>query len=119
MQENDVTQGGVLSCTLFIVKMNSLRNVVPPTISHSTYVADVQTSFKSCNMSLCECQVQLGVKKLASLADNDGFKLNSEKKVLVLGFLESVGSIRTQTLITLNGVSISVRKERVFRYGIG
>ena len=34
VQENGVPQGGVLSCTLFIVKMNSLRKALPPTISY-------------------------------------------------------------------------------------
>lgn len=34
VQENRVLLGGVVSRTLFIVKMNSLRKVLPPTISY-------------------------------------------------------------------------------------
>lgn len=41
VQENGMPQGGVLSCTLFIVKMNSLRKALPPSISCLVYVDDV------------------------------------------------------------------------------
>lgn len=33
IQENGVQKGGVLSCTLFIVKMNSIQKALPPIFS--------------------------------------------------------------------------------------
>lgn len=42
VQENGVPQGGVSSCKLFIVKINSLRKALPPTISYSMYVDNVR-----------------------------------------------------------------------------
>lgn len=112
VQENGVPQGGVLSCTLFIVKMNSLRKALPPSISCLIYVDDVQLSFKSCNLSVCERQVQLGVSKLAGWADRNGFKFNPGKCTCVL-FSKRRG-IRPDPDIHLNGVSIPVKKEHKF-----
>ena len=54
LQENGVPQGGVLSVTLFIVKMNSIAHVIPPSVQYSLYVDDVQISVSSCNPSICE-----------------------------------------------------------------
>lgn len=65
VQETGVPQGGVLSCTLFIVKMNSLRLVIPRNMFYCTHVDDVQVGFKSCNLSVCERQVQLGLNKVS------------------------------------------------------
>lgn len=74
-----VPQGAVLSCMLIIIMMNSLGKGLPPTISCSIYVLDVQMSFKSCDWSICKRQVQLGVNKLADWADRNAFKLNPER----------------------------------------
>lgn len=108
-QENGVPQGGVLCCLLFIGKMNSLGKVRPPTISYSMYVEDVQMSFKSCNMSICKRQVQLSVNKLASWVDKNGFNFNREKSAC------RKRGIHPNPDIELNGVTIRVKKEQIFR----
>lgn len=54
VQDNGVPQGGVLSVTLFIVKMNSLSRVMPSMVHYSLYVDDLQISVSSCNLSICE-----------------------------------------------------------------
>lgn len=112
IQENGVPQGGVLSCTLFIVKMNSLRSVLPKTISYSVYVDDVQISFKSCNLAICERQIQLGVNKLSGWAEKNGFKFNCGKTVSVL-FSKQRG-IRPDPDIIMNGQAIASKKEHKF-----
>lgn len=107
-------QGGVLSCTLFVVKMNSLVKALSPSISYSMYVDDVQISFKSCNLSIWERQVQLGVNKLAGWAVNSGFRLNPGKSTCFV-FSKRRG-IRPDPDIKLNGLLISVKKgAQVFR----
>uniref|UniRef100_A0A6G5A9V6 Putative tick transposon n=1 Tax=Rhipicephalus microplus TaxID=6941 RepID=A0A6G5A9V6_RHIMP len=84
VQETGVPQGGVLSCTLFIIKMNSLRLYIPRNIFYSTYVDDVQIGFQSCSLGICERQVQLALNKVSKWADENGFKLNPQKSTCVL-----------------------------------
>lgn len=89
IQETGVPQGGVLSCTLFIVKMNSLRSSIPSTMFYSVYVDDVQIGFRLCNFAICERQVQLGLKRVLKWVTKNGFNLNpleslhSRKRCLV------------------------------------
>lgn len=65
IQGTGVPQGGVLySCTLFIVKINSLHSSIPRSVFYSVYVDDVQVGFRSCNLAICERQVQLGLNSL-------------------------------------------------------
>lgn len=111
-QETGVPQGGVLSCTLFIVKMNSLRTVLPPTMFYSVYVDDVQIGFKSCNLSFCERQIQLSVNKLSKWADENGFKFNPSKSACVL-FSKKRG-IAPAPEIYLNGQLLPVKTEHKF-----
>lgn len=54
VQETGVPRSGVLSCTLFIIKMNSLRQYIPHNISGcSIYVPDIQIAFQSCSLGIC------------------------------------------------------------------
>lgn len=84
VQETGVPQGGVLSCTLFIIKMNSLHLYIPHSIFYSTYVDDVQIAFKSCSLAICERQVQIGLNRVSKWADENGFNLNPQKSTCVL-----------------------------------
>uniref|UniRef100_A0A6B0V5G3 Putative tick transposon n=1 Tax=Ixodes ricinus TaxID=34613 RepID=A0A6B0V5G3_IXORI len=83
LQENGVPQGGVLSVTLFAVKINSLAKVVPTSVSYSMYVDDLQISFSSCNLSSCERQLQLTINKMSQWADQNGFRFSPGKTVCV------------------------------------
>ena len=83
-QENGVPQGGVLSVTLFAVKINGLAKVIPPSVSYSLYVDDVQISVSSCNLSSCERQLQLAINRMSKWADENGFRFSPEKTVCVL-----------------------------------
>lgn len=111
-QENGVPQGGVISCTLFIVKMNSLKNALPPSLSYSVYVDDIQISFKSCNLAICERQVQIGVNRLSKWANENGFRLNADKSTCVV-FSRQRG-ITLEPCVTLNGTQIPVSGEHKF-----
>lgn len=111
-QENGVPQGGVLSCSLFIVKMNSLKNILPRSLFYSVYVDDVQISFKSCNMAICERQIQLGVNRLSGWANENGFKFNCEKSSCVV--FSKLRGMREEPCVTLEGKPIPVEKEHKF-----
>lgn len=67
--QTGVPQGGDLSWTLFIIKMNSLRTTLPPAIFYSIDVDDVQIGFKSCNLTTCERRIQLSLNKVSNCAD--------------------------------------------------
>lgn len=112
VQETGVPQGGVLSCTLFIVKMNSLRLHVPRNMFYCAYVDDVQIGFKSCNLAMCERQVQLGLNKIAKWADDNGFRLNPQKSTCVL-FSRKRG-LHPDPGIYLQGQRLSVKTEHKF-----
>lgn len=109
-QENGVPQGCVLSCTLFIINMNTLRKALSPTIFYSVCVDDIHISFKSCNLSICERQVQLGAKR--KWADENGFKVNTEKSTCVL-FSRQRG-MKPDPDIILNGAVVLVKKKYTF-----
>lgn len=50
--EAGVPRGGGLSCTLFIVRINSLHTVIPHTMFYSVYVDNIQIGYKSCNLNI-------------------------------------------------------------------
>lgn len=60
ISEKSTSECAVLSCTLFIVPMTSLRKVLPGSMYCLVYVDDAQISFKSYNVVLCEREVELG-----------------------------------------------------------
>lgn len=84
VQETGVPQGGVLSCTLFIIKMNSLHLCIPRNMFYCTYVDDIQIGFKSCNLAMCERQIQLRLNRVCRWAEENGFSLNAQKSTCVL-----------------------------------
>lgn len=92
--------------------MNSLCTALPPTISYSVYVDDIQVSFRSCNLSICEWQIQLGVNRVSKWADENGFAVNVDKTVCV-SFNKSK-SAQPAPCIKINGSPICVKNEHKF-----
>lgn len=62
VQENGSPQNGVLSCTLFGVEMNCFGKILQPAISYLMQIDEVEISYKSRILSICE-QVHISVKK--------------------------------------------------------
>lgn len=60
-QENGVPQGGVLSVTLFSVKIKSTSRIIPPFVQYLFHVDDVQILVSSYNPSICERLLQLAI----------------------------------------------------------
>lgn len=112
LQENGVPQGGVLSVTLFIVKLNSIGRVIPPSVQYSLYVDDLQISVSSCNLSICERRVQLAVNNLVRWADTNGFKFSPEKTACV-NFSRRRGALQEPSL-NMYGSPIVVKNEHKF-----
>lgn len=57
---------------------------IPPTMFYYVYVDDIQIGFKSCNLSSCEEQAQLGLNKALKWANENGFKIKPLKILCVL-----------------------------------
>lgn len=112
IQENDLPQGCILSVTLFLVKISSLSQVIPASVTQSLYVDDVQISFAACNMPICEHQLELSINRMTKWADENGFKLSTEKTVAVC-FSRKRGLLPEPSLY-LWGVSFPVRPEHKF-----
>ena len=82
-QEMGVPQGSILSVTLFNLKINSIVNILSPTIEKSLYVDDFLISFRSKNMNCIERQLQLSLNEIQNWANENGFKFSTSKTVCV------------------------------------
>uniref|UniRef100_A0A147BLN2 Putative tick transposon n=1 Tax=Ixodes ricinus TaxID=34613 RepID=A0A147BLN2_IXORI len=112
VQENGVPQGGILSVILFAVKINSIAKILPPSISYSLYVDDLQISCSSSNTSSCERQLQLALNKLGTWADENGFKFSPEKTVCVPFSLRRGLTLNPE--LELKATRLPVRTEHKF-----
>lgn len=112
VQENGVPQGSVLSVTLFILKMNSISKEIPPSISYSLYVDDVQISYSSSNLNTCERQIQLTINKLHKWANENGFKFSPEKTVCVL--FSRIRGMFPEPSLQLDGHDLVVQSNHKF-----
>lgn len=92
--------------------MNCLRTALPPTISHSVYVDDIQVCFRSCKLSICERPIQLGVNRVSKWANENAFAVNVDKTVCV-SFNKSK-SVQPAPCIKINGSPICVKNEHKF-----
>ena len=80
-QEMGVPQASIVSVTLFILKINSIANVLPSTFEKSLFVDDFSISCSSRNMASIERQLQLCLNKVEKWADEYGFKFPKTKTV--------------------------------------
>lgn len=85
VQKTGVLRGGVLSCTLLIIKMNTLHSCIARNMFYCTYVHDVLIGYKSCNLTMCEPKLQLGLNKVTKWTDQNGFILKPQKSTCLQG----------------------------------
>ena len=80
-QEMGVPQGSILSVTLFMLKINSIADVIPASFEKSLFVDDFSITCSSRNMASIERQLQLCLNKIEKWADENGFKFSKTKTV--------------------------------------
>ena len=80
-QENGVTQGSVLSVTLFSIKINSITACLPADVSCCLYVDDFTIFYSSVNMAAIERKLQLSINRLQSWTEKNGFRFSVAKTV--------------------------------------
>lgn len=81
-QDMGVPQGGVLSCMLFLMVMNSIRNVIGSTEwmgSYSLFVDDLRISYTHTDAQKCISEVQRAIDKLYEWSIRTGLKFSIEK----------------------------------------
>ena len=72
-QDMGVPQGSILSVTLFILKINSIADVISSSFGKSLFVDDFSISYSSRNMASIERQLQLCLNKVEKWADEKWF----------------------------------------------
>jgi len=79
--EAGIPQGSVLSPTLFIIKMNSLTDVIPKEVGYHTslYVDDLQVAFHHQDLNHIKIKLQHAIDKIVHWADYSGFRLSVPK----------------------------------------
>ena len=79
IQQNGVPQGSVLSCTLFLVKIDAILNQLPPSVLGGLNVDDLHISCSSPRLSFIEHQLNRAILCLCSWADQNDFHFSSSK----------------------------------------
>lgn len=80
-QEMGVPQGGILSSTLFAIKVNEIWNTVPndPNFYASIYVEDTQVGYTHTDLNGISNRLQKFTNKMTKWADSNEFKLAADK----------------------------------------
>ena len=78
-QEMGVPQGSILSVALFILKINSIADVIPDSFEKPLFADDFSITCSSRNMASIERQLQLCLNKVEKWADENGFKFYKTK----------------------------------------
>ena len=78
-QEQGVPQGGVLSTTLFNIKINDIVKCLDNLTDCSLYVDDFCICFRSKSMRTIERHLQQNLNKIEHWANNNGFKFSKSK----------------------------------------
>lgn len=80
-QQEGVPQGSVLSCSLFLLAINSITTEIPPEVKCSLFVDDVLIYASSARQSLLERRLQGAVNKIESWATAHGLQFAPAKTV--------------------------------------
>ena len=78
-QEQGVPQGGVLSTTLFSIKINDIVKCLGNLTDCSLYIDDFCICYRLKSMATIERQLQQNLNKIESWATSNGFKLSKSK----------------------------------------
>ena len=111
-QEAGVPQGSILSVTLFLTKINSIVECLPPSIKCSLYVDDFLICYRSKNMNSIERLLQLCLNNIQNWADENGFQFSKTKTVCIHFCQQHI--LHNDPELKLDGVPIPVVAEYKF-----
>lgn len=78
-QEMGVPQGGVLSCTLFSIAINTVAHVIKDLVTYSLYVDDKRIAYAHSNPDICVERIQRVLQKVQRWALETGFRFAPDK----------------------------------------
>ena len=79
IQEMGVPQGGVLSCTLFSLAINTVARVIRGLVSYSLYVDDKRISVAGTSVDVCRIRIQRVLDELHRWTLQTGFRFSIDK----------------------------------------
>ena len=82
-QEQCVSQGSILSTTLFNIKINNIVTCLNSKTEGSLYVDDFEICYRSKTMRTIERHLQQCINRIEDWATNNGFKFSKSKKQCV------------------------------------
>ncbi|GBN65756.1 hypothetical protein AVEN_24895-1 [Araneus ventricosus] len=80
-QEEGVSQGCVLSVTLFVLAIDPNLSVIPQTVQNNLYVDDLHISCYARNMQLIERQLQTAINNIIEWSNKSGFTISAQKTI--------------------------------------
>ena len=111
-QEMGVPQGGILSVTLFNIKINNIVKALKPGTDCSLYVDDFLICYRSKSMATIERQLQQCLNNIQTWATTNGFKF-SKTKTKCMHFCNLRGA-HPDPVLHLDGTPIPVVDEFKF-----
>ena len=76
-----IPQGSVLSCTCFIIAINTITSAIPQTVHSLLYVDDLTIYCTGSNINMIQRQLQLAINTLQTWSQKTGFKFSDSKTV--------------------------------------
>ena len=85
-QDMGVPQGSVLSCTLFLIAINTISRIVNNFLTYSLYVDDLRVSVPvvTADWSRATRRMQTFLNKLVKWSNETGFRFSGEKTVVMV-----------------------------------
>ena len=105
MQEMGVPQGGVLSCTLFNIAINTAVTVIKGLVSYSLYVDDKRIAYSHSDPGICRQRIQRVLNALHRWSIQSGFRFSLDKTEWMV-FYRNIKAFETPTnpiQLTLDG----------------
>ena len=78
-QEDGVPQGGILSVTLFLLKINKIISTLPTNIGRTLYADDLLIYARGRMTNSVQRHLRLALKKITILGDQNGFRFSQAK----------------------------------------
>ena len=113
-QEMGVPQGGVLSCTLFSIAINTVCKVIQNLVNFSLYVDDKRISYADKSYQECRKRIQEVLIKMESWAAETGFRFSTDKTEWMIFYRNAPAPPPGAIRLTLNGVELKEVKMKMF-----
>ena len=101
-----IPQGSVLSCTCFIVAINTITSAIPPTVGSLLYVDDLTIFCAGSNINMIQRQLQLAINSLQSWSQKSGFQF-SDAKTVSMHLCRKHNCSKTAPHLTINNTPIN------------